>query len=160
MIGLRTIKTAISVSICLLIYTILLPNSQLFGPFYACIAAVISLQPTTEKTKLIAKNRVVGTVIGGLYSALLYSLYIIIDIQLLSFIFVFIGIIVTIITCNKFGYTSGISTGCIVLIGAFTLDYPTSPLLHALVRTIDTSVGVVIAYYINLILPGGDGDLS
>lgn len=160
MIGLRTIKTAVAVALCLLLYTLLIPNSPYLGPFYACIAAVISLQPTTEKTKLIAKNRVIGTMIGGFYSAILYSLFILIDIDLLNFVFVFIGVIITIITCNKFGYASGISTGCIVLIGAFTLDFPTSPLLHALFRTIDTSIGVVIAYYINLLLPGGDSNLN
>lgn len=156
MIGLRTTKTAIAVALCLLLYTLLIPESTYLGPFYGCIAAVISLQPTTEKTKHIAKNRVIGTMIGGLYSAVLYTAYIWLGIELLNFVFVFIGVIITIITCNKFGFTSGISTGCIVLIGAFTLDFPTSPLLHAAFRTFDTTVGVIIAYYINLLLPGGN----
>lgn len=156
MIGLRTLKTAIAVSLCLLLYTLMIPNSLYLGPFYACIAAVISIQPTTEKTKYIAKNRVSGTMIGGIYSAILYSLYILLGVDFLAFAFVFLGIIITILTCNKFGFASGISTGCIVLIGAFTLDFPTSPFLHAVFRTVDTSIGVVIAYYINLWLPGGD----
>ncbi len=156
MIGLRTFKTAVAVASCLLLYTLFVPNWQYIGPFYACIAAVISLQPTTEKTKKVAQNRVIGTVIGGLYSALLFTLYAGLGIELLNFIFVFCGIIAVIVTCNKFGFNSGISTGCIVLIGAFTLDFSTSPLLHAMFRTIDTTIGVVIAYYINLWLPGGD----
>lgn len=158
MIGLRTFKTAVAVSACLLIYTLFVPNALYIGPFYACIAAVISMQPTTDKTKHIAYNRVIGTIIGGLYSAVLYSLYLFVGIELLDFGFVFIGIILTIVTCNKFGFSSGISTGCIVLIGAFTLDFPTTPFLHAVFRTVDTTVGVIIAYYINLLLPGGSSD--
>lgn len=156
MIGLRTIKTALSVSICILLYSILIPNALYLGPFYACIAAVISIQPTSEKTKHVALNRVIGTIIGGVYSALLFEIYTFLQVSILSFIFVFVGVILIIITCNKFSFTSGITTGCIVLIGAFTLDFPTSPFLHAMYRTIDTTIGVVLAYYINLLLPGGD----
>lgn len=154
MIGFRTLKTAIAVALTLLIYDILVPANQVFGPFYACIAAVISIQPTLDKSKHIAINRVIGTMIGGVYSAILFSLFLIIGIVNLNFLFVFIGIILTIITCNRFGYTSGITTGCIVLIGAFTLDFSTTPLIHALARTVDTTLGVIIAYIINYLLPG------
>lgn len=156
MVGMRTFKTALAVGLCMLLYNVLLPNSLYLGPFYGSIAAVISIQPTTSKTKHIATNRVIGTMIGGLYSAILYSLYIKLGISSIDFLFVFVGVIITIITCNKFGFSSGISTGCIVLIGAFALDFPTSPLLHALYRTIDTSVGVIIAYLVNKYLPGAN----
>lgn len=156
MIGMRTLKTAIAVALCILFYNICLPNAMYLGPFYGSIAAVISIQPTTLKTKHIAKNRIIGTMIGGLYSAVLYSGFIYLGYNCLDFLFVFIGILLTIITCNKFGFSAGISTGCIVLIGAFTLELDTSPLLHALYRTIDTTVGVLIAYLVNKYLPGGD----
>lgn len=156
MIGMRTFKSALAVSLCMLFYNLFLPNALYLGPFYGSIAAVISIQPTTTKTKYIAVNRVIGTVIGGLYSAILYSLFLQLGIETLDFLFVFVGVIITIVTCNKFGFNSGISTGCIVLIGAFTLDFPTSPLLHAIERTIDTSVGVVIAYLVNRYLPGAN----
>lgn len=156
MIGLRTIKTATAVALCLVLYSIIIPNSAYLGPFYACIAAVISMQPTKSKTKHMAINRVIGTMIGGIYSVLLFTLYAHLEIQFIEFIFVFIGVILTIITCNKFGFNSGITTGCIVLIGTFTLNFPTSPFVQASCRTIDTAVGVMIAYYVNLILPGGD----
>lgn len=156
MIGLRTFKTAVAVSICFALYSLVAPNSQIFGPFYACIGAAISLQPTIDRSKHIAINRVIGTIIGGLYSAVLFSIFVHVGIARIEFLFVFAGIILTIITCNKFGYTSGISTGCIVLIGAFTLDFNTTPLIHAIARTIDTSIGVIIAYYVNVILPGGE----
>ncbi len=156
MIGLRTLKTAIAVSIVIFIYSIFIPDNIYFGPFYGGIAAAISMQPTTKKTKHIAVNRVIGTLIGGIYSAIFFSLYLMLDVFVLEFAFVFMGIIFTIVTCNKFGFSAGISTGCIVMIGAFTLDFPTSPLLHAFTRTVDTSVGVIIAYWVNYLLPGGE----
>lgn len=156
MIGMRTFKTALGVALCMLFYILFIPVSDNMGPFYACIAIVISMQPTSEGTKHIAKNRVIGTMIGGVTSAILYSLYIKLAITLLSPILLFIGVILTILICNKLGFQAGISTGCIVLIGAFTLDFPNSAFLHAFFRTIDTTIGVIIAYIINVTLPGGE----
>lgn len=158
MIGMRTFKTAIGVSLCMFVYILFVPVSENMGPFYACIAVVISMQPTSQKTKHIAINRVIGTMLGGITSAIFYSFYKQIGIHLLSPLFLFLGVILIIIVCNKLGFQSGISTGCIVLIGAFTLEFPNSPFLHALYRTIDTTVGVILAYIVNIALPGGSLD--
>lgn len=156
MIGMRTLKTALAASLCMLIYQVLFKNLQNLGPFYAAIAAVISMQPTTNRTKKIAINRIIGTIIGGMYSTFLFSIYLLLNIATINFLFIFVGTLLIIITCNKLGFSSGISTGCIVLIGAFTLDYPSSPFFHAFFRTIDTTIGVIIAYYVNYLLPGGE----
>lgn len=154
MIGMRTFKTAVAVALCFLFYNIFLPNSLHFGPFYSGIAAVMTIQPSLEESKHIGFNRIFGTLVGGIYSAIVFTMYSYIGISELNFVFVFIGVILTIITCNKLNLSAGIGTGCIVLIGAFGLEFVTGPLTHSLFRTIDTLVGVIIALMINKILPG------
>lgn len=154
MIGMRTLKTAIAVSLCFVLYNIFLPNSTHFGPFYSGIAAVMTIQPSLDASKEIGFTRIFGTIVGGIYSAIVFSLYTYIAIPELNFVFIFFGIILTIITCNKLNISAGIGTGCIVLIGAFGLDLTTGPLIHSMYRTIDTLTGVTIALVINKILPG------
>lgn len=154
MIGMRTFKTAVAVALCFLFYNLFLPNSIHFGPFYSGIAAVMTMQASIEESKKIGINRVLGTLVGGIYSAIVFSIYSYVGIYELNFIFIFIGIILTIITCNKLNLSAGIGTGCIVLIGAFGLDLTTGPLVHSVFRTIDTLNGVVIAIIVNKVLPG------
>ena len=58
-IGLRNIKSAISVFICL----VLLKDNH----FYASIAAIICLQTTVANSIKVGKNRAIGTILGGLW---------------------------------------------------------------------------------------------
>lgn len=75
-IGLRTIKTSISILICLGIYLglkclELLPNTPenfafiLYNPFFASIATAYSIYPNKKKSVEQAKNRCVASFIGG-----------------------------------------------------------------------------------------------
>lgn len=75
-IGLRTIKTSISVLICLGIYLglkclELLPNTPenlaflIYNPFFASIATAYSIYPNKKKSVEQAKNRCIASFIGG-----------------------------------------------------------------------------------------------
>ena len=75
-IGLRTIKTSISVLICLGIYLglkclELLPNAPenlaflIYNPFFASIATAYSIYPNKKKSVEQAKNRCIASFIGG-----------------------------------------------------------------------------------------------
>ena len=75
-VGLRTIKTAISILICLGIYLGLkclefIPNTPenlafiLYNPFFASIATAYSIYPNKKKSVEQAKNRCVASFIGG-----------------------------------------------------------------------------------------------
>ncbi len=85
-IGLRTIKTAISIFICSLIYIILRiidksTNSSfhfsyiLYSPFFAGIATAYSLYPDKKRSLNQAKNRIVASIIGGLIGIILVVIY-------------------------------------------------------------------------------------
>ena len=85
-VGLRSIKTALAVFICLTIYVLLktieyipgVPDNFAFNwynPFFAGIAAAYSIHPSKKASLRQAKNRIVASLIGGILGILLVSLY-------------------------------------------------------------------------------------
>lgn len=61
-IGMRNIKTAIAVFICVVIY-------QIFDfkyPFFAVTAAVLSMESSIINSLKVGKNRLMGTAVGAL----------------------------------------------------------------------------------------------
>ncbi|MGL4771994.1 MAG: aromatic acid exporter family protein, partial [Clostridium sp.] len=55
-VGLRNIKTALAVFVCMFLFSIF--NND--NPFYACIAAVICMGDTVENSLIMGKNRIIG----------------------------------------------------------------------------------------------------
>ena len=85
-IGMRTIKTAISIFICLMIFLLLktieyIPNVEeniafkWYNPFFAAIATAYSIYPGKKKSLEQAKNRCVASIIGGVVAILLVVFY-------------------------------------------------------------------------------------
>ena len=71
-IGMRNVKTAISATLCALIYFLIDRN-----PTFACIGAVFGTGSDMSGSKLHGGNRFFGTIIGGVLGMLLYRIYII-----------------------------------------------------------------------------------
>ncbi|MDR2296037.1 MAG: aromatic acid exporter family protein, partial [Clostridiales Family XIII bacterium] len=67
-IGMRTVKTALSVLICMLLYRLAAPFGYTtnFDAFLACTAAVICMQDSVEKSLKSGRNRLAGTGVGAL----------------------------------------------------------------------------------------------
>lgn len=94
-IGLRTVKTAISIGFCMLLYVLFktldttikingislyaqsegFRFSDFYSPFFAGIAAAYSLYPSRKQSIAQAKNRVVASLIGGLVGIILTISY-------------------------------------------------------------------------------------
>lgn len=143
-IGMRTIKTAIAVSLTILI-------SQLFNlksPFFAGIAAIISMQTSVTESFNTGRNRMYGTIIGAIV-ALLFSL-----IAPENPFFIGIGIIIIIYICNIFGWKKSVQISNIVFL-SIILNYEEGRRVnYAFYRTLDTLIGVIIGTLINyFILP-------
>lgn len=68
-IGMRNIKTALSVFLCVVIFQIF----NMGSPFYAAIAAIISMQSSVIDTFKTGKNRVLGTFLGA-FTGLVFAL--------------------------------------------------------------------------------------
>ena len=65
-VGLRTIKTVLSVFLCFLIDSLRASSV----PFYAVIASILCIQPDMENSLSVAKNRELSTIIGGILGML------------------------------------------------------------------------------------------
>ncbi len=142
-IGLRNIKTALAVSMCILLFQVL----DRPYPFYACIAAVICMQRSVEHSFRVGRDRMIGTVLGGLVGLGIYLLL------GPSWYATGLGIIVVIALCNRFGKQASVSIACIVLIAILTNLKEVTAVAYAANRVLDTLIGIVMAIGINRLIP-------
>lgn len=138
-IGMRTVKTALAVSLTILI-------SQLFNlnsPFFAGIAAIMAMKTSVSESFSIGKNRMLGTIFGGII-ALLFSY-----IAPMNVLSIGIGIVIIIYTCNMLGWKKSIQLSVIVFLSIILNYEEGSRLSYAFYRTLDTLIGLVIGTLIN-----------
>ena len=148
-IGLRTIKTALSVFFCLLFF----PNE----PFFACLTAVFCIQDTVSNSIKMAINRTLGTVLGAatglLFLIICRFLTYNIDIdfirKFLVYLTIAIGIVVVIYLCNLINKPSAINISCIVFLAVTTAHAFDHPLHYATNRVIETLFGVFVGLLVN-----------
>jgi uncharacterized membrane protein YgaE (UPF0421/DUF939 family) len=119
-IGMRNIKTALSVFICLLFFEAINRDKALF----ACMAAVMCVQNTIEDSMKIGISRIIGTIIGGLSGALiLYIVNTFFDDRILIII-IPLGIMILIKLCVTIKMKQAVSIYCIEFIGFFHIHTP------------------------------------
>ncbi|ENZ00402.1 FUSC family protein [Clostridium thermobutyricum] len=145
-IGLRNIKTALSVVICMVIFSAIGDEN----PFYACIAAVICMKDTVSSSFTMGKNRLIGTIIGALFGTLF--IYILIHITFLTHYIPFIsgiGIVIVIYTCNLFNKPGSVTIACIVFLVIMVNYSGPQSYAYALNRSMDTAIGIIVAILVN-----------
>lgn len=148
-IGLRTLKTALAVFLCLLLF----PKE----PFFACMTAIFCLQNTVADSYKIGFARAYGTVHGAiigflflLFFKLLWSQSIIPALTtLVIYVFIAFGIIVVIYTCNLVKRPLSIPLACIVFLGVTTTHAQTDAVYYALNRIVETFFGLIIGLLVN-----------
>ena len=152
-IGLRNIKTTIAVLICLVLYALINRENVIF----ACIASIICMKDTIERSISFGKRRLVGTFIGGVFGTAFLLIGEYIKNYYLFLLFVSIGITILIFFCNLIKLQHSIPIACVVYLiilltqkhtPGLTLIYEDS-LTYAINRIIDTGVGVIIAVIVN-----------
>lgn len=148
-IGLRTIKTALAVFLCLLFF----PSE----PFFACLTAVFCVQDTVSNSINMAINRGLGTILGATIGLLFlivcrfftYNIDIYIIRKLLVYITIALGVIVVIYICNLIKKTGAINISCIAFLAVTTVHAFGHPIYYAINRTIETLFGIFIALLVN-----------
>lgn len=147
--GLRIIKTFIAVTLAMVI-SYFRPGNGL--PFYSAIAAIICLKSDVEGSRDVGKNRIIGTILGGI-CGLMYLLVIppgaipkAVEYILISFIS---SILIWIMSMA--GKPKAISIMAVVFL-SITINHGNEdvlPFLFAFNRTCDTMIGVIMAILIN-----------
>lgn len=151
-IGMRNIKTALAATLCALLY---FPFGR--NPTFACIGAVFGTGSDMGNSWLNGGNRLFGTIIGGFLGMILFRIYIIFypdgKMHLLMLLFIFVGVILVILTSLYCKWPGAIQPGgvvlCIILFNTPVDTY----ISYSLNRMLDTGIGVAIALLINLLLP-------
>lgn len=143
-IGMRTVKTAIAVSLTIFIAQII----KLKSPFFAGIAAIIAMQSSVAGSFKAGKSRMLGTVLGAALG-LVCSL-----ISPTNPIIIGMGVIVIIHLCNVLEWKKSATIAAIVFLSITYNQEPGNRLNYSLYRTLDTFVGIIIATLVNFfILP-------
>lgn len=150
-VGMRNIKTAVTAALCALLY-LLFDRS----PAFACIGVIFAFGSDWEDSYKNGGNRLFGTLIGALLSIALFRLYLVFvpdghHTPLLAG-FILVGTVTLIWLCNCF-WRGGVQPGGVVLcIVMFNTPVATF-VSYALNRSLDTAVGVLLAWGIGWLWP-------
>lgn len=141
-VGLRNIKTAIAVFICLLVLTLLKSDRY----FYACIAAVISMQSSVYDSFVAGRNRMRGTTIGAVTGITLAY------IGQNNIILTTLGVIIVIYLCNIFEFKKSVPIACIVFLAIMTNLDDMTPLVYGTKRLLETFLGIIVSVLVNFFI--------
>lgn len=142
--GMRTVKTAIAVGLSVAISYAL----KLEYPFYAAIACIVVLQIYSKDTITAGRNRLLGTLAGGLAGSLFACL------PLNKSILSVLGILVLFFILSLLKLNKSMTIGGIVFMRIIVdLDYSQeTPLLFTYNRLLATFIGILVAVAVNLLL--------
>lgn len=141
LLGLRTVKTVISV----IVSSVLAKYVLGLNPFFACIGAVVAMEKNLALSLRAAAIRNIGTIVGGL-----------IGIAVSSFtenVFIMaLGLIPLIWTSNNIGQRESIVPGAIVYFAVFWLNTMDQAWHYGLTRILGTLVGSLVSIAVNVLV--------
>lgn len=140
--GMRNVKTAISVFICIAILRLFPDNS----PFYACIASVITMQNTMENSIKVGISRMIGTLIGATVGVILSTVY------PNNIMLTALGIVVVIYIANFLKRNGSTAIACIVYLAIMVNIKYTTPFYYSLMRVMETFLGITVAVIVNIVV--------
>ena len=145
-IGFRNLKTTLAVLTCLILYMFWGRD----GVIYACVASIICMQETIEKSIKFGWRRIAGTIIGGAFGIVFLLIGNKIHNEILFLLFISAGITILILFCNLIKTQASIPIAAVVyLIILLTASQAENSVDYALNRILDTSIGIIIAVIIN-----------
>jgi|SRR5690554_3111429 len=149
--GLRILKTSLAVFVCMTLFYLI----GYFYPIHALIACVLMMKETSEETKKAGIDRIKGTLLGGSlsYVALIVSKELQIDsTHLLVPVILSLSIFISFIMVKGFEQSSSVASMSAVMIIITLMSHASSTnsvFIYVSTRTIETLVGILIAFIIN-----------
>ncbi|MCL1924454.1 MAG: aromatic acid exporter family protein [Defluviitaleaceae bacterium] len=142
--GYRNIKTSLGVFICVILYTLIGRENVIF----AVLSVIICMQDDTEKTWSEGMARLNGTIVGAIFGTIFVFLNFDNLFFITEYIVMAIGLVIFIHICTIFNLKKSIAIGAIVYL-VIVLGANEDPIMYSLNRTIDTLVGIILAFLIN-----------
>lgn len=146
-LGLRNIKTALAVMLCMIIFDLIHRDN----PFFACIASVFCMRDTVSNSISMGKNRIIGTILGGIIGIVLIFLSTHFQfLYNLSPLVTGVGISLSIYICTLLNKPESVIVSCIVISGIM-INYASqiNSYVYAVNRSVDTIIGIIIAILVN-----------
>jgi len=153
-IGMRVVKTAVAVMVCLLIA--LLAGRRAAIPITA-VSAIVTIRSTHGETLSGGFFRILGTVIGGLLGLLAYiiRLYLPYYDEGLFVLIIPLLLMLNLYLCNVLKMQDSCSVSCVVTVlvaTPITLDATVNDaFIYTLLRLWDTFVGVIVGTIMNIV---------
>lgn len=142
-IGLRTIKTAAAVVLSMLLVNIYgFSTSKLI---FAMLGAMAAVQPTFKESLESALTQIVGVMFGAFMGVLLLQL------PIHPLVAAGIGIILVITLYNVLQLRFSPSLACLIVVTLCT-DRQIQPLIYAVERIWDTTIGLSVGMFINTLI--------
>jgi uncharacterized membrane protein YgaE (UPF0421/DUF939 family) len=151
--GLRAVKTALAVFICLLVSFLLKRPDG----FFASISAVICMRQTHNKTFDTGSNRLIGTIIGGAVGYIVMVFLQNTETTDKAFVNMLLGpccVLFIIYLCNLIDHKTSVEISCIVMLSIIAHRERVcadswQALFYVVYRILDTSLGIVVAMLVN-----------
>lgn len=149
-IGMRIVKSALAVFFCFLLYYV----RQDGIPFYSAIAAVLCMQPDVPNSWRVAFNRIVGTLIGGMFGMfimLLEQRFLPPQYPIFKYLLISLMIIPLIYSTLLVKKPTASYITCVVFM-SITVSHgqDANPYWFAINRILDTLIGIFISLGINV----------
>ncbi|MFD1900005.1 FUSC family protein [Enterococcus termitis] len=148
-LGMRTLKTALAVMLCIILFKVL----DRGAPMIAALAAVFSLRQDLTTSLTFGKSRILGNTLGGGLAIVyflvkdLFSSDFLVELFLLPFL-----VIVVIVLSDGMNNNSGIISAIATLL-LISLSIPQGESFYfALDRVIDTFIGTFIGIGLNFFI--------
>lgn len=141
-IGMRYIKTAVAVALCILV------SKGVHGeyPLFAAIAALLSMDTTITNSFIAGRNRVMGTLVGAVVGLLFFM------ISPGNPYLCGLGAVLILYICTRMGWSSSAPVAAIVFLAVMLNPAEQHPLMYGLNRIMDTLLGIAVALLVNYIL--------
>lgn len=146
-IGMRTIKTALAVGICLEVFSLLNIGSSING-VQAAFAATICMKSSLQQTLKTGLDRTMGTIIGAFFGILFLMLESYIPHALFALVAT-AGVVAVIYLCNVFRLRLSVTISVVVYVSILVTQRTVTPLEYGAERLGETVFGIFIAFVIN-----------
>ena len=152
-VGMRVTKTVIAAFLCAMLGYL---RGQV--PFYSMIAAILCLQKDLGQSGKVARNRIIGTLLGGLFGflALIFVKYTHMTAHTpLYYFFICLCLLPLIYLTVLIEKKPASYITCVVFL-SITVSHISDevPALFVVHRVLDTLIGIVVSLLVNRLLPG------